>query len=179
LSFNPEIQERAFNEIKEIFPTSDFKVEYEDLSKLKYLEMILKETMRFYTTVPIIGRFVTGECQLENLNIPAGVCIIIGCYNLHRHKDIWGDDADEYNPDHFLPEVAEKRHPYSFIPFAGGARNCIGQKYAMMSMKTMMVHLLRKYRFTTKLKLNELKYEIQITLKIDKKHMVEVHSREN
>jgi cytochrome P450 len=63
----------------------------------------------------------------DDFEIPAGITLLINFYTLHRRKDIWGDDAEEFNPDHFLPENVEKRHPYSFLPFSGGQRNCIGK----------------------------------------------------
>jgi len=65
----------------------------------------------------------------DEFEIPAGITFIINFYTLHRRPDIWGDDAEEFNPDHFLPEFVEKRHPYSFLPFSGGQRNCIGKHF--------------------------------------------------
>jgi hypothetical protein len=64
---------------------------------------------------------------LDGVEIPAGITLLINFYTLHRRPDVWGDDAEEFNPDHFLPENVEKRHPYSFLPFSGGQRNCIGE----------------------------------------------------
>lgn len=58
--------------------------------------------------------------------VPAGTEIIISEFNMQRNKKIWGEDAETFNPDHFLPERQEKPHPYSFIPFSAGSRNCIG-----------------------------------------------------
>lgn len=58
--------------------------------------------------------------------VPAGTEIIISQFELQRNKKAWGEDADKFNPDHFLPERLEKLHTYSFIPFSAGARNCIG-----------------------------------------------------
>lgn len=50
-------------------------------------------------------------------------------FNLHRSPAAWGDRAECFDPDHFLPEVAKKRHPYAFVPFSSGLRYCIGMKY--------------------------------------------------
>lgn len=90
---------------------------------------------------------------------------------------MWGDDADEFNPDHFLPEKANERHPFCFLPFSGGPRNCIGYQYAMISMKVILSGILRKYRFTTSLKLSDLEMKFELTLKLVNKHMVGMERR--
>lgn len=74
----------------------------------------------------MIGRETQAPVQIGEFEIPAGITLLINFYTLHRRKDIWGEDAEQFNPDHFLPENVEKRHPYSFLPFSGGQRNCIG-----------------------------------------------------
>lgn len=63
---------------------------------------------------------------LANYTIPAGTLILLAFHNLHRDPKVWGPEPDKFNPDHFLPEKAKDRHPYSYLPFSGGPRNCIG-----------------------------------------------------
>jgi cytochrome P450 family 4 len=94
---------------------------------------------------------------------------------LHGRKDIWGDDADKFNPDHFAPDV--QRHPYGYLPFSGGSRICIGHKYANMSMVIVMAQLIRSYKFSTDLKMEELKFDFCITLRLINKHMVRAEKR--
>jgi cytochrome P450 len=96
--------------------------------------------------------------------------------SLHRRKDVWGDNVDKFDPEHFAPNV--ERHPYAYLPFSGGPRICIGYKYANMAMAIVLVHLLRNFRFTTNLKLDELKWDFCITLRLANKHMVKVERRE-
>lgn len=57
--------------------------------------------------------------------LPRGATCIISPFVLHRNPDIW-PDPEKFNPDRFLPESVENRHPYSYIVFSGGSRNCIG-----------------------------------------------------
>lgn len=111
------------------------------------------------------------------MTIPAGATVGICIYTLHRNVEVWGEDANQFNPDNFLPENVGSRHPYSYIPFASGARNCIGDKYAMLSMKILIINLLRGYKFSTHLKLEELKTEMHLTLKLTNKCLVSAKSR--
>lgn len=103
---------------------------------------------------------------------------MISMYTLHHDKEVWGPNADKFYPDHFLPENVQKRHLYSYIPFGGGIRNCIGMKYSQLSMKTILIHLLLNYKLDTDLTLAVLRPRIDVTLKLVNKHMVSVQKRE-
>lgn len=59
--------------------------------------------------------------------LPAGVLILIPAYHVHRDPQHWGPNADEFDPEHFSEEAVAGRHPYAYMPFSAGPRNCIGE----------------------------------------------------
>ena len=109
--------------------------------------------------------------------VKKGSTIGIYIYSVHTNPDIWGPDADKFNPDNFLPDNVATRHPYSFIPFSAGPRNCIGYRYATIVIKVALSKVLRQYRFKTDLKLNDLTYEMGVTAKLNQKHMIMIEKR--
>ncbi|XP_070136972.1 probable cytochrome P450 313a3 [Drosophila bipectinata] len=127
LAMFPHHQELVFEELKEVFPAGgDFEVEYEDLQKLVYLDRVLNETLRLLPAVPISLRDVKEDLRLSNgVLVPKGVIMGIDIFNIHRNRDLWGHNADAFDPDRFLPDNIRQRHPYAFIPYSKGKRNCI------------------------------------------------------
>lgn len=127
LAIHQDTQERVVEELRSIFKSADQEVTFEDIANLKYLTMVLNETLRLFPITPFIGREVTKDFELEpNLLLPKGATIIMPIFKIHRNKEVWGPNADVFDPDNFLPENVERRHPYSYIPFSNGPRNCIG-----------------------------------------------------
>ncbi|KAM7281900.1 cytochrome P450 4V2 [Ixodes scapularis] len=76
--------------------------------------------------------------------IPEGTNIGLIIYVLHRDPDAF-PRPEEFDPDRFLPENSASRHPFAFIPFSAGSRNCIGQKFASMEIKIILGHVLRSF----------------------------------
>lgn len=128
LAMFPQYQDNVFDELKEVYPDSgDFEVEYEELQKLVYLDRVLNETLRLIPSAGITVRNSKEDFRLSNkVLVPKGVAIIVDIFNIHRNEDYWGPHAHIFNPDNFLPDNVRERHPYAFIPFSKGRRNCIG-----------------------------------------------------
>jgi cytochrome P450 family 4 len=82
---------------------------------------------------------------LAGYDIPSGCTVFMHIYLLHRNSDQF-PNPEKFDPDNFLPERVAERHPYAYIPFSAGPRNCIGQKFALLEEKTVLSYILRHYR---------------------------------
>ena len=79
--------------------------------------------------------------------IPAGVSVALLIYGMHHNPSVY-PEPETFKPERFLPENSKGRHPFAFIPFSAGPRNCIGQKYALLEIKIVMANLLRRFQFS-------------------------------
>ncbi|XP_049765720.1 cytochrome P450 4C1-like [Schistocerca cancellata] len=144
LGHHPDVQQKAFEELNEIFQGSDRLPTFQDLQNMKYLEMVIKETLRLYPSVPFIGRINSKESESGGYKLPEGVMLVLHVYESHRDPKHW-PDPERFDPDNFLPERVQGRHPFAYVPFSGGPRSCIGQKFALLEEKTVLSSLLRNY----------------------------------
>ncbi|CAE1329936.1 CYP4V2 [Acanthosepion pharaonis] len=145
---HPEVYRKVNQEIDDVFGDSNRPAMLEDLKKLDYMEMALKETLRLYPSVSIIGRKTTEELDIDGYKIPAKYRVTLFIGGLHKDPQYFPEPL-VYNPDRFLPENIKERHPYAFIPFSAGRRNCIGQKFAMVEEKILLTWIFRKFRVET------------------------------
>ncbi|XP_059471828.1 cytochrome P450 4C1-like isoform X2 [Neocloeon triangulifer] len=142
LGCNSDIQEDVFKEINLISSSTSF----DDISSLTLLDRVVKETLRLRPPVPLISRFLDEPLELDEIEYPKGTAVNIHIYNVHRNPDIF-KEPNKFDPDRFLPENSESRHPYAYIPFSGGPRNCLGRKFALLQIKVVLATLIRRFRF--------------------------------
>lgn len=118
LAIYQDIQQKVFDEISEVFSDESIEVDYDRMGALKYLEMVVKETLRLFSPVPISIRETIEELDIGlDKPLAKGANIILFNYVLHRRRDIWGKHANTFDPEMFSPENMSQRDPYSFIPF--------------------------------------------------------------
>ncbi|CAK9183291.1 unnamed protein product [Ilex paraguariensis] len=106
------------------------------LPKMKTLTMVINESMRLYPTAPIITREALQEMKFGGLTIPKGVTIWTFLPMLHQDPEIWGPDANKFNPERFANGVtAACKLPQVFMPFGFGPRLCLGMPFALQNSK--------------------------------------------
>ncbi|EFX88388.1 hypothetical protein DAPPUDRAFT_311386 [Daphnia pulex] len=148
MAMNPDIQERAWIELQNEFGDSERDCTQEDIPNLKYLECCIKETLRMYPSVPAFERTVQEDLQIGKYLIPAGCTIGFLILAAHRNPEIFPDPL-VFNPERFFQDEVVGRHPYAYVPFSAGPRNCIGQRFAMLESKIVLSTLLRRFKFET------------------------------
>ncbi|CAN6465540.1 unnamed protein product [Victoria cruziana] len=144
LACNPYWQEKAREEVLRVCQGSPSSADH--LSKLPLLGMILNESLRLYPPAALLPRQAFEDTKLGDLDIPKGLSIWIPVLAIHHSEELWGKDANEFNPERFASRsFALGRH---FMPFAAGPRNCIGQAFAIMEAKVVLAMLLSRFSFT-------------------------------
>lgn len=159
-----DCQEKVFQELQDIFGDSDRNITFLDLGKMKYLERCLKEALRLYPSVSFISRRLGEDTEIGGYTIPAGVEVVLHIYDIHRDPDHF-PNPDTFDPDNFLPERSSKRHPFAYVPFSAGPRNCIGQKFAVMEEKTVLASILRAYKVKSVESISEIKVVSELILR--------------
>ncbi|XP_039886257.1 cytochrome P450 4B1-like [Simochromis diagramma] len=145
LACNPEHQKICRKEIMEALHDKE-TMEWEDLSKIPYTTMCIKEALRLYPPVPGISRKITKTVTFcDGRTVPAGSVVGISVYGIHRNASVW-ENPNVFDPLRFLPENIAKRSPHAFVPFSAGPRNCIGQTFAMNEMKVVTALTLKRYQ---------------------------------
>lgn len=96
--------------------------------------------------------------------MPKGTTLLINMYMLHRDPEIW-EDPDKFDPNRFLPENIHSKSPYAYVPFSAGPRNCIGQKFAHLELKTVLTAILRKWQVSSVMKPSEVKIGASLILR--------------
>lgn len=151
LTKHPDVQYKCQKEVDSVIISEGIKndyVDYEDISKFPYLAQVVMESLRLHPVKAILSRTASCECNLGRNRLNKGSVVDICLTSLHRHPDFWYQ-PEEFIPDRFSADMIKDtiKHPFQYIPFSAGPRNCLGQRVAQMEIVIVMVQLLATYQF--------------------------------
>ncbi|PIA36652.1 hypothetical protein AQUCO_03300100v1 [Aquilegia coerulea] len=147
LSMHQDWQQKARDEVLQVFGKS--KPGFDRLNQLKVVSMILNEILRLYCPAPGTAKRLTNKkVKLGNAILPPGVYVWPLTVLVHHDHDLWGKDADDFNPNRFSEGVSKATNSkLSFLPFGSGPRTCIGQNLAWISTKIAITMILQHFSF--------------------------------
>jgi cytochrome P450/NADPH-cytochrome P450 reductase len=158
---NPDAMAKAQAEVDGVFgPDLAVKPSYAQVNRLSYVLQVLKESLRMFPTAPAIAMaakedtVIGGQYTIKKRNM-----IIMHALALHRDRTVWGEDADQFNPDHFSREAERERPVNAFKPFGNGQRACIGRQFALQEAVLTLGMILQRFKLVDhtgyKLKIKE------------------------
>lgn len=135
LSKNPKEEELLQQEIDSVLgddgSNEDRVPPIKDISKLEYAERVFAESMRLYPPAWAIGRQAINNCKIGKYTIPAGSSILMSQYLMHRNPHYF-PQPERFDPERWTPQEKARRPKFSYFPFGGGPRSCIGESFAWM-----------------------------------------------
>jgi cytochrome P450 len=137
LSQHPEFEKKLLDEIDSVLGNSignnsESRIpSTEDIPKLPYTEKVLRESMRVYPPVWTMGRYVENDYSVGDYTIPTGSSILMSQYVMH-HDSRYYENPEQFNPDRWTEEFKTDLPRFSYFPFGGGIRGCIGEPFAWM-----------------------------------------------
>lgn len=172
LNRHPRVLNKLRREIREKLPklmTGELRAPtMEDLNKVPYIEAVLKESLRLNMTG--IHRAASRSTTLrEGTFVPLGACVVVSVYAAARMKNIWGEDAAEYNPDRWIDETTGKMkhvNPFQFVTFGGGPHQCVGMRFALLEMQTVIAVLFSRFDIMTVEDPFKITYDYSVTLPV-------------
>ncbi|CAG2107240.1 unnamed protein product, partial [Medioppia subpectinata] len=167
IGLDDRVQAKIHEEMDAIFHDDMCRdITTDDLRQMRYLEQCIKEALRLYPSVSYIAREANEDLTIGEHVVPKGTTCMVLFYMLHRDPKVF-PNPEVYDPNRFVsdgPDV-QSRHPYAYVPFSAGPRNCIGQKFALLEEKALLAAILRRYRIRCLIARHDLKLDYALILK--------------
>ncbi|XP_075250518.1 cytochrome P450 4V2-like [Convolutriloba macropyga] len=184
LSNYPETLKKLQEEVDESF--SGVRLEEDNVKEVKkvlqsmpYLDAVLKEGLRMFPSVPSIGRTLTEDIDIEGYKQLEGTQVILHIYAIHHDPDFYKDPYI-FNPDRWINrEVPIEEHPYCYVPFSAGPRNCIGQKFAQLEEKLIIASIVKKFNLESDTEHKDLHVYGQVIMRPVKDFFIKFTNRED
>jgi cytochrome P450 len=143
LAQHPEIAARVVAEVDDVL--GDRPPAFDDLPRLRLARMAVEEAMRLYPPVWGIGRQALRDDSVGGYRLPAGAVVNLSPYVTQRHPGFW-PDPERFDPERFTPEQVAARPRFSYFPFSGGPRQCIGEAFAVVEAQIVVAMVIQRFR---------------------------------
>ena len=153
----PGVIEKLQAELDQALPADVRVPEFASVKDLPYLNQVIQETLRIHSTsslgLPRLTPMATPQqpnpppVTILGYNFPPGTSLSVPSYTIHHSKEIWGPDADEFNPDRWAPDKLTEQQKAAFIPFSYGPRSCVGRNVAEMELACIVSTVFKNYEF--------------------------------
>lgn len=150
LAKQPQLQQRLRQEIEDSLQLHGGEFTYEGMQDLRYMELVLAETLRKYPVLPHLSRISRHYYNAKgnrHFYIEPGQMLLIPLYAIHHDPDLY-PEPNKFIPERFLAEQMAQRPTASWLPFGDGPRNCIGMSFGKMQTSVALVHLLKRFQFS-------------------------------
>ncbi|MFZ5442074.1 MAG: cytochrome P450 [Myxococcota bacterium] len=149
---------------------------FEDVPKLLFLRQVVDETLRLRGPVAMVARNVVADDEVMGFQVKKGDVVMPFFHGLHRHPDFW-DEPEKFDPTRFSPERSQKRNPWSYLPFSGGQRQCIGNTFSLVESVVLLAQLLRRFEVEVAPGQDQVKQVAIVTVRPDRPVHVTLRAR--
>jgi cytochrome P450 len=139
IAARPDVERRLRAEIEAAAPLSPEKI-----SKLEYLDAVIRESLRLDPVIPVVGRVLKEPARIGGWDLPAGAGVLCSIYLAHRRAATYANPHD-FDPDRFSQK---KFSPTELFPFGGGVRRCVGMAFAVQEMKMILATMLSRAKLS-------------------------------
>ncbi|KAH9416694.1 hypothetical protein DERP_012162 [Dermatophagoides pteronyssinus] len=144
---NPAIQDKLYEEVRSVLDKGE-ALDYNNVMRLPYIDAVISETLRHHPPAFALTRvaaepYYLAECDYT---LRKGDMIRFPVYAIH-HNPKFFPDPDRFDPERFMPENRHKIIPYTYLPFGGGPRNCIGMRFALSEAKLGLARMISQFSF--------------------------------
>lgn len=145
---HPEVQKKILEEINSEIGEGDIVLNLANLNKLHYLELVIKESLRLFPSVPFFARKFDREVTAGGYTFPEGSNVAIAPFLMGRDPKIFAEPL-VFNPSRFdVKTTTEKMNPFAYVPFSAGPRNCVGQKFAIYELKSSICKIVKSFEIS-------------------------------
>lgn len=146
LGMHPEIMAQVRAEVDAVVGAQEEPPTVDQVNELHFLDQVLKETLRLYPPIHIGNRRAPHDIEVCGYRVPEGTRVMYSIYLSHRDKDHWRD-PESFCPARFERGNEEKVPPFTYLPFGGGPRNCIGAAFAQVEARTALARMIQRFDF--------------------------------